>query len=310
MLMGFAAGVTIANQSPVNAYLKKFVGSPFRASLISFTIGTVFIGILTVATGSRLLPTMAMITGNPWWLWLGGLLGLIYLTTNILLFPKLGAVQTVILPILGQVLMGTAIDTFGLFGAAHIPLTTCRLIGVFLLLLGIFVAVVLVSMTKESLSIDKTIKQKENSLNLWRVWAVVAGALSPVQQAINGRLGIVMSAPYSATFISFLTGAILLLFLVLITEHRIIESWDFIHVTPWWGFLGGIMGVGFVLATVIGVPIVGAGLMVTTALIGQVVGSILVQQFGWWRSMKISVKPLQLIGIMIMVVGVVFIKFM
>lgn len=112
MLFGVLAGIILANQNPVNAYLRVFVISPYVASLISFSIGTLYIGIVTLATGHPLLPTGAQIAANPWWLWLGGVIAAIYLTSNILLFPKLGAVQTVILPILGQVLMGTVIDSF------------------------------------------------------------------------------------------------------------------------------------------------------------------------------------------------------
>ena len=45
-------------------------------------------------------------------------------------------------------------------------------------------------------------------------------------------------------------------------------------------------------------------------LIGQIVGSMLVQQFGWWRSAKSSVNGIQILGVVVMAVSIAFIKFL
>ena len=50
---------------------------------------------------------------------LGGLLGVIYLTGNLLLLPRLGAALTVVITVTGQIIMGVIIDTFGLLGAIN-----------------------------------------------------------------------------------------------------------------------------------------------------------------------------------------------
>ncbi|MCM0598952.1 DMT family transporter [Periweissella fabalis] len=310
MVFGILAGVVLANQNPVNAYLRVFVISPYVASLISFSIGTFYIGIVTLLAGHQLLPTGTQIASNPWWLWLGGVIAAIYLTSNILLFPKLGAVQTVILPILGQVLMGTVIDSFGLFGAKHIPITGTRLLGVGILLIGMFVAVVLANKTKAEQIYKNELKKQDTPANLalWRLWGVVAGMLSAIQQAINGRLGQVVDSPVQATFISFLISWLVILVVTLVIDHKIHIPLTAFKKMPKWGWIGGILGATFVLMTVILVPIIGAGLTVTTSLIGQIFGSVLVTQLGLWRSIKSPVKRLQVFGIIIMLVGVLIIK--
>ncbi|MCM0600810.1 DMT family transporter [Periweissella ghanensis] len=310
MLFGVLAGIILANQNPVNAYLRVFVISPYVASLISFSIGTLYIGIVTLATGHPLLPTGAQIAANPWWLWLGGVIAAIYLTSNILLFPKLGAVQTVILPILGQVLMGTVIDSFGLFGAKHIPITAVRLVGVLVLLLGMFVAVVLANRTKAEQIYKNELEKQDTptALTLWRIWGILAGMLSAVQQAINGRMGTVVHSPVQATFISFLISWLVILIVTLVMHRKITIPRATFKAMPKWGWLGGVLGATFVLMTVILVPIIGAGLTVTTSLIGQILGSVLVTQMGLWRSIKSPVKRLQVIGIIIMLIGVLIIK--
>ena len=69
--------------------------------------------IATAITGGTFGISQAF--GEPLWIWFGGLLGVVALTGNILLFPHLGAVQTVVLPIAGQIMMGVVIDHFGFF---------------------------------------------------------------------------------------------------------------------------------------------------------------------------------------------------
>ena len=72
--------------------------------MISFAVGTITLLIVaTAVTGGDYGITQAF--DEPLWIWFGGLLGVVALTGNILLFPHLGAVQTVVLPIAGQVIM-------------------------------------------------------------------------------------------------------------------------------------------------------------------------------------------------------------
>ncbi|QBO37501.1 DMT family transporter [Periweissella cryptocerci] len=310
MLLGLLAGIILANQNPVNAFLRTYIGSPSRTSLISFTVGVIFLAIILVCTGVPLLPTGAEMAHTPVWMWLGGGLAAIYLTTFILLFPKIGAIQTAILPILGQVLMGTAIDTFGLFGNKVIQLTGQRILGIIILLFGIFIAVVWANYQRsdKKLSGKQVTKQGGLGLNIWRVWAVIAGVLSAMQQAINGQLGIALSSPVKATFVSFSLSWVVLIFIVLVMDHRIMPKVIEVKNMPWWGWLGGILGALFVLLTVILVPKIGAGLTVTTILVGQLGGSIVVAQWGLWHSPIAPVKRLQIIGILVMLVGVLVIK--
>jgi bacterial/archaeal transporter family-2 protein len=53
---------------------------------------------------------------------------------------------------------------------------------------------------------------------------------------------------------------------------------------------------------------IGTGPTVVLVLFGQIFGSLLVQQFGLFKSAKVTVVPVQLIGLMIMLAGVVMIN--
>lgn len=307
--LGFAliGGFLLANQNPINADLRKIVGSPFLASAISNFVGSIFLGLITLVASHQLFPSFSFVTSHPLWIWFGGFLGGLYLTSNVLLFPRLGAVQTVIFPIFGQILMGMIIDSEGWFGVTQIPLSLMRILGGFITLFGVIVAVVLPSLSSRS---KKNLSKKSSqSLIGWRLWAIVVGGLSAIQQSINGHLGTLLHNSSQAAFVSFLIGFLAIAVVAFFVDKRLPRLEDIKKANLWNGF-GGILGGLFVLSTVLTVPQIGAGLTIMMALIGQIGGSMLVQQFGWWRSLHYNIRVWQVIGIGIMLLGIVFIKFL
>ena len=129
IILGFLAGVGLPIQTSVNTRLRKKVGSPYNASLVSFVVALLFLSALLLITGQGLHIPLAQLLNEPAWIWIGGICGLVFLTGNILLFSKLGGVQTVVLPVLGQILMGLIIDNFGLFYSQKTPLSVFRIAG-------------------------------------------------------------------------------------------------------------------------------------------------------------------------------------
>lgn len=124
--------------------LRKNVVSPLLSSFISFGVGSVLLILLIFVQNEPLAVSAETLNQSPWWIWLGGLLAMFGLTVNILIFPRLGSVQTAIMPILGQVVTGTFIDTFGWFSAPQYDFTLWRLLGLLVLLSG----VVIIQMSK------------------------------------------------------------------------------------------------------------------------------------------------------------------
>ena len=303
LAFALVGGFLLANQNPINADLRKIVGSPFLASGISNFVGSIFLGIITLVTTQELFPSFQFVSSHPAWLWIGGISGGIFLTSSVLLFPRLGAVQTVILPILGQILMGTLIDSFGWFHAMQLPMTLMRFMGIVITLIGVIIAVVLPNLK------EKEAEKPKGNLLGWRIWAVIAGAISAAQQAINGRLGVLLGNTAQAAFVSFLIGFLAIFIVSLFVDRRLPKISDLKKAKPWNG-IGGFLGASFVFATVVAVPQIGAGLTIMMGLIGQILGSMLVQQFGWWRSNKYQIQVWQVIGILVMLAGIVFIKFL
>ena len=217
IILGFLAGVGLPIQTSVNTRLRKKVGSPFNAALVSFLVGLLFLSALLLITGQGLHIPFAQLMNEPAWIWIGGICGVVFLTGNILLFPKLGGVQTVVLPVLGQILMGLTIDNFGLFYSQQTSLTAFRIAGAVLVLLG----VVLVSTAKESKA-ERTNRQKPApaSLWLWRAFSVFSGMAVATQTAVNGYLGVAAGSPIKASVISFVVGIILLAIICIVLRVK------------------------------------------------------------------------------------------
>ena len=113
-------GTLLAIQAAANVQLSTATGSPFGASTLQLGIGAALLLAATAVAGS--LDAFADLDqAEPWHL-LGGLGSAIYITSGILLFPRLGAVLTVGLWIAGQMLASLALDGFGWLGVEREPI--------------------------------------------------------------------------------------------------------------------------------------------------------------------------------------------
>src|SRR5438067_1360513 len=74
----------------VNSELARWVGSPIRASFVSFAVGTIALFLLSVSI-FKPLPSGARLAEAPWWVWVGGGLGALYVAAAIVTAPRLGA---------------------------------------------------------------------------------------------------------------------------------------------------------------------------------------------------------------------------
>ncbi len=128
-------------QTSVNSRLSLYTKSPFYTSFISFSVGTICLIILNIIINPEVFTIHFYNNQSFNYTWVvGGLLGVSFLTGNLLLLPKLGATLTVIATVAGQIIMGVIIDTFGLFGATiTYDFNLIKAIGVLLLIVGIVI---------------------------------------------------------------------------------------------------------------------------------------------------------------------------
>ena len=129
------AGAATALQAPINARLATAVGSAVNAALVSFAVGTV--ALIGLALVLQVRPDLAAARALPWYAWIGGLCGVIFVIAATWGVPRLGVATTITLMVAGQLLLGLVLDHFGAFGAPRQPVNLMRVVGVAMVIGGV-----------------------------------------------------------------------------------------------------------------------------------------------------------------------------
>lgn len=135
MIAVILAGGATALQAPTNAKLMGAVGSPVNAAFVSFAVGTAALGIIAMILQAK--PDIAATRALPWYVWIGGLYGAIFVVAAAWGVPRLGVALTITLMVAGQLLVGLLLDHFGAFGTPKAPISLGRAAGVALVLAGV-----------------------------------------------------------------------------------------------------------------------------------------------------------------------------
>jgi transporter family-2 protein len=77
---------------------------------------------------------------------------------------------------------------------------------------------------------------------------------------------------------------------------------------PLWAYLGGALGVTFVLGSIVAIPQVGVVVVICSAILGQMAGSYLADTFGWFGVERVPFNPVRLVGIVLLVCGVLLVQ--
>ena len=294
----FFLGFLTPIQTAANSRLRLSVMSPMVASLVSFSVGTLFLAIVVLCEKGSLLIESQLIERLPWWAWLGGMCGLWGLTVNIIIFPKLGAVQTALMPMLGQIGMGIVIDSFGLLQSPVFTFTLKRAVALLILLAGI----VMIVRRKESTG-------KKSNLLIWQLIGISGGAVFAMQPSMNSLLSIGLYSSVHAAFVSFFTATFMLLLLVvLIPRDRNNIPKIFSLNRPWWTWLGGIIGGTFVTGFAFFAPKTGVGILLITSICGMLTNSLIIDKYGLLGAVKKQIGPLQYIGLVLVVTGIIILR--
>lgn len=128
-------GLAIVLQTAINTQLREYLNSPFQASLLSFMVGTALL-MLLVALQPIALPSIKQVLSIPWYLWLGGCLGVYAISSSIYSAPKLGFLTFSGLIIFGQLFLSILVDHFGWLGADKTPINWQRVGGAVLIFMG------------------------------------------------------------------------------------------------------------------------------------------------------------------------------
>jgi bacterial/archaeal transporter family-2 protein len=138
---------------------------------------------------------------------------------------------------------------------------------------------------------------------------VMAGFFISIQGPLNARLRHAVESPVLTAAISFLSGGLILLCIMVTgafggtgTGFRGMQS------APLWAYLGGALGVSFVLGSIIAIPKVGVVVVICAAILGQMVGSYLADTFGWFGVERVPFNPVRVAGMGLLLIGVLLVQ--
>jgi transporter family-2 protein len=132
--LSLAAGVAGSIQIAVMSQLGDRVG--IVAALAFATMLTAVLATVVLVVVRHDLGGYADAARQPVWLWIGAFMGLVIVGSITFSGSRIGITATLGVLIAGQFAMSVAIDRWGLFGLARIPLTAHRVVGLVLLAVG------------------------------------------------------------------------------------------------------------------------------------------------------------------------------
>ena len=290
----------IPMQTAVNNRLNLFTKSVFTTSFYSFLTGAILLLIANLLIDPSKFTLSFFATQSFSYVWVtGGALGVIFLTGNIILLPKIGAALTVIITVTGQMVIGIMIDTFGWFGVEAKPLHVLHIVGVLFLISGIIY-----------MNAKKNPRVSQSSSRLWLLFGLCTGMMPPVQTAINSALRYKVDSFLYAAFISFTVGTIILLILAMIINKgiKLLFYTDNLQLKPW-HFIGGLLGAIYIATNIILMPHLGVTLTLMTAMLGQILMGLFIDHFGMMGLPKYPIDQRRVIAVIIIICGIALLKF-
>jgi transporter family-2 protein len=137
--------------------------------------------------------------------------------------------------------------------------------------------------------------------------ALLAGASLVMQSALNSQLRSALNSPVRAGLISYVGGTITMLLIALAMR----ESWSYASDLPrvsWWLLTGGFFGAAYIVAIIVLIPRVGAATVFALIVTGQMLASLVFDQFGVFGITQRSIDLTRVAGALLLIAGVVLIR--
>ncbi|MBK8470127.1 MAG: DMT family transporter [Actinomycetales bacterium] len=105
-----------AVQSAINGQVNVVTGTPWATAWLNFTLGLALLGVLAVvrlAGGSLSAPVVPVVptaAATPWWVWFGGVIGVVFVGVVAVVVRHLGVLHTMLVLLTGQLGAAMAID--------------------------------------------------------------------------------------------------------------------------------------------------------------------------------------------------------
>lgn len=274
-------GSLTAIQARMNGQLSIAMDNGLGAAFYSFASGLVVMVLVLVCVA----PVRRGVLGIPasirrgelqWWQILGGVLGGFFVAVQATVVPVIGVALFTVAVVAGQSSTSLLVDHWGLGPAGVQRITRARMVSAVIAIVAVTVAV-WQRLEGESVPL------------LPILFAVSAGLLFSVQQAVNGRVAAASGQPLSATFMNFFFGCIVLGAVFGLGLALLGKDFAGVFNAPWWAYLGGLIGIAFITIGAYTVPLVGVLVFALMSIMGQLLGSLALDIFAPTPGSDVSV---------------------
>lgn len=133
--------------------------------------------------------------------------------------------------------------------------------------------------------------------------AVIGGATLSIQAAINGQLGSKVGV-FRCAFLTFSLGALVTGLLIFYFEPA--HSLTLLEV-PKWQLLGAMCGVPYIVIMVFAVQKIGTAVATVAVIFGQLLMSMLIDNFGWFGNDAIVFSPSRIAAVICLAIALYYI---
>lgn len=137
--------------------------------------------------------------------------------------------------------------------------------------------------------------------------ALLVGAMVPLQAGSNAALARGLGHPLWATLISLLVSVVVLLPL-LISFRVNMPQWSQTAQLPLWMWFGGLVGVFYLTAGILIIPRLGATGFMVAVIAGQIVASLIIDQFGLLGLPQKEINWGRITGVLLIIAGVILVQ--
>lgn len=136
---------------------------------------------------------------------------------------------------------------------------------------------------------------------------LLLGLAFVLQQTVNASLRDALSSPYFAGLINFLVGGAAMV-AILLALREPVPSAQALARAPWYAWTGGLLGLVYVVGTILLIPKLGAASVIGLFVVGQILAALAFDHFGVLGLPVREFGLARLGGAGLMVAGVVLIS--
>ena len=136
-ILALVIGALISIMISFNSGLEGYVGSTYSVVIIH-AIGLIAILIVAAIKKEKIVIKEAI----PFYLFLGGIFGVMLTLVNVITIGSIGVALTTALAVFGQLVFSSLVDHFGLFGLTKYEFNPKKLVGFFIVLVGLVIMTV------------------------------------------------------------------------------------------------------------------------------------------------------------------------